>query len=128
MSKPVLAVDWDGTCVEGVWPAEGDWLPGAKKALKKLADKYHVYIWSTRIVGVSYYDWNEELPASKPASEIAYIRRMLDEAGLQEVDIFIGYPHVREGKLSAVAYIDDKAIRFEGNWPRTLRQLARIGG
>lgn len=125
--KPVLAVDWDGTCVEGVWPKQGDWLPGAKKALKKLAVKYHVYIWSTRIVGVSYYDWNEKLDPKLPRGEIAYIRQMLDDAGLREIDIFIGYPHVLEGKLSAVAYIDDKAIGFDGDWPRTLRQLARIG-
>jgi hypothetical protein len=113
--------------VEGVWPKQGDWLPGAKKALARLAEKYTVMIWSTRIVGVSFYDWNEKLDPKLPEGEIAYIRRMLDDANLQEVDIFVGYPHVREGKLSAVAYIDDKAIRFDGDWPRTLRQLNRLG-
>lgn len=125
--KPVIAVDWDGTCVENVWPDEGDWLPGAQKALRKLAAKYTVMIWSTRIVGVSYRDWNVHLPMAKVWSEIDYIRRMLDEAGLQDIGIFESYPDNTPGKLSAVAYIDDKAIRFEGNWPKTLRQLARIG-
>ena len=120
-------MDWDGTCVEQVWPAYGDWLPGAKKALKKLTEKYHVYIWSTRIVGVSFHDWEKPLPPKAVEEEIAYIREMLDEAGLDEVDIFVSYPGDVVGKLSAVAYIDDKALRFDGDWPRTLRQLNRLG-
>lgn len=124
----MIAVDWDGTCVKNVWPKQGDWLPGAKKALKELLKTYQVYIWSVRIVGVSYQDWNVTIPRPQVLGEISYIRRMLDEAGLEEVKIFESYPGMHPGKISAVAYIDDKALRFEGNWPRTLRQLKRIGG
>jgi hypothetical protein len=125
--KPVIAVDWDGTCVESVWPKKGDWLPGAKKALKRLTRDYTVNIWTTRIVGVNFFNLNEVLPRELVEKEIAYIRGMLDDAGLQEVEIFETYPHGVPGKLGAVAYIDDKAVRFDGNWPRTLRQLNRLG-
>lgn len=126
-AKPIIAVDWDGTCVEQVWPKQGKWLPGAVRALERLTLDYTVYIWSTRIVGVSYYDWSKPLQAETVNKEIAYIRRMLDKAGLDEVEVFVSYPGDRPGKLSAVAYIDDKAVRFEGNWPKTLRQLKRLG-
>jgi len=126
--KPKLMIDWDGTLVENKWPGEGDWLPGAKKALKKLTKKYHVFIYSARTAGINL-QWTEALPPEKSEKEFQYIRTMLDNADLEEVDIFLELPlGSPKGKPTAIAYIDDRAIRFEGNWPRTLRQLSRIGG
>jgi hypothetical protein len=126
--RPIIAVDWDGTCVEQKWPAQGDWLPGAVKALKRLVKDYRVLIYTTRIVGVSYYDWNEVLPRESVQGEIKYIRRMLDEAGLEEVGIFESYPGGIPGKLSAAAYIDDKAVPFNGSWIAALGKLKRLVG
>lgn len=114
--KHAIAVDWDGCCVEEIWPRQGDWLPGAQDALRELAEQYDVYIWTTRIVGREYEDWHKVVPEEKVAAEIAYIRGMLDDAGLEHVNIFVGYPDHGVGKISVKAYIDDRAIRFDGNW------------
>lgn len=115
-------MDWDGTCVENVWPAEGDWLPGAVKALKKLVKTHTVYINTARTAPVRFEKWDELLPPEEVEKEVRYIRRMLDEAGLSEIQIWDS-----AFKLPAAAYIDDRAVRFEGNWPRILRQLKRLG-
>lgn len=126
--KPVIAVDWDGTCVEQKWPGEGDWLPGAVKHLKKLSRDYQVLIYTTRIVGVSFYNWNERLPREAVMQEINYIRRMLDEAGLEEVRIFESYPGGVPGKLGAAAYVDDKAVHFSGSWIGAYAKVKRLLG
>lgn len=126
--KQLIAVDWDGTCVEQVWPAEGDWLPGSVKALKRLLKKYDVMIYTTRIVGVTYDDWAESVSDDHVKREIAYIRRMLDDAGLQNVGIFESYPGNTPGKLSAIAYIDDRAVPFNGSWISTIAKVNRLLG
>lgn len=126
--KRAIAVDWDGTCVEQTWPEFSPWLPGAQEALRELADEYDVYIWSTRIVGREYLDWEKVLPQEEVDAQIAYIRSMLDEAGLEDVHIFESYPGHGIGKLSAIAYIDDKAIQFKGDWDQTLAELHGLLG
>jgi hypothetical protein len=118
--KNAIAVDWDGCCVQEIWPREGDWLPGAQDALRALAAQYDVWIWTTRIVGREYEDWHRVVSEEKVAKQIAYIRRMLDEADLGSVNIFVSYPDHGVGKLSAKAYVDDRAIRFEGDWTATI--------
>lgn len=114
--KHAVAIDWDGVCVQEIWPREGDWLPGAQEGLRALAEQYDVYIWTTRIVGREYEDWHQVVAQEKVDKQIAYVRRMLDDAGLSDVHIFVGYPDHGVGKLSAKAYVDDRAIRFEGDW------------
>jgi hypothetical protein len=42
--KNAIAVDWDGTCVQEIWPRKGGWLAGAQEGLRALADQYDVYI------------------------------------------------------------------------------------
>lgn len=126
--KRAIAVDWDGTCVEQTWPEFSPWLPGAPEALRELANEYDVYIWSTRIVGREYLDWHVALPQEEVDAQINYIRQMLNEAGLEDVHIFEAYPGYGIGKLSAIAYIDDKAIQFKGSWGDTLADLRRFLG
>lgn len=118
--KPALAVDWDGTCVEQVWPREGDWLPGAKKALRSLSEHYTLVIHTCRVAPVLYEDWDNLRPEEHVTQEVAYIQRMLDRAGIEAVIWQRGF------KPPAVAYIDDKAIRFT-SWERTMRELKREG-
>lgn len=105
-----------------MWPAEGKWLPGAVKALQKLDKKYTLIINSARVAPVSFEDWDTPLSPREVAHEVAYIQRMLDEADLGHVEIW-----QRPFKVPAKAYIDDRGVRFEGNWPKTVRQLNRLG-
>lgn len=119
--KPALAVDWDGTCVELVYPKQGDWLPGAVDALRYLQKHYQVYIWSSRIAPVQYERWDLPLPAEQVEREIAYIKTMLRDANLKRVKVW-----THSFKLPAVAYIDDKGFRFEGDWDAVLSFLSTL--
>lgn len=117
--KHTLAVDWDGTCVPSAWPEQPrEWMPGAVEALKEFTSYAHVVIWTARI-----NDWDpwsmQDLDPAHVRDEMQYIRSMLDEAGLTDVEIW-----THRGKPTASVYIDDKAERYHqrpGSW-RAMRQ------
>lgn len=88
MSREV-SFDWDGTLVD----ENQEWLPGAKEALRLAERKRGAFIHSCR--------------ANSLAGEMQ-IRRVLDLAGFSHV-------HVK-AKPTASVYIDDLALRFEGDW------------
>lgn len=112
-----IVVDWDGTCVENAWPAMGDWLPGARTALRQLLDTgWEVVVYTTRLAPVEV---DESTPRPETmARETLLIREMLDGAGLQGVAIWN-----RPWKPGAVVYIDDKAIRYKGSWNSVLTKI-----
>ena len=115
-----IVVDWDGTCVNEVWPGQGDWLPGAVDTLKSfLAEGWDVVIFSTRL---SKKNVDEVTDFDGHEDTVLALRRKLDDAGLQEVDIWL-----KDWKPGAVYYIDDKAIRFEGKWYDVVKQIERNG-
>lgn len=127
---PTFAVDWDGTCVEQKWPAQGKWLPGAVEALQTFDRLGTVIIHSVRIAPVKPFTENKGIP--KPGEErpihphrvrkeINYIQRMLDKAGLGHMEIW-----QRPYKPPAAIYIDDRALRFEGDWEKTVDDALRL--
>jgi hypothetical protein len=95
-----LACDWDGVLVD---PKTQGWLPGAREALSALLmGKRKVVIHSCRV------GWPEGL---------TQIQSKLREAGfLGHVDI-----HTGAGKPNADLYLDDRALRFTGDWNEVLR-------
>lgn len=120
---PTFAVDWDGTLVENVYPEQGDWLPGAKDALYLFDRLGTVIVHSVRIAPVmpapgQPFGEMAEFVDYDPSAEVAYIQRMLDEAGLGHIEIW-----QRPFKPPATFYIDDKAIRFDGDWPTTIEAV-----
>lgn len=122
-AKPPIAIDWDGTLVaDDLYPLQPrEWLPGAEKALRKLTRRYKVYIWTSRIAPTEHRQWHKTRDPKEVQSEIDYIRSMLDDAGLKMVDIWTaGF------KLPAEFYIDNKGIRFDGDWDSTLRSVWRL--
>lgn len=105
-----ISVDWDGTCVENKYPEQGDWLPGAANALRGfLAAGREVIIFTARIAP---FEVDEVTPRTFAQVEVEYdyIRRLLDEEGLQAVTIW-----EHPWKPAALVYIDDKALRYY-NW------------
>lgn len=117
-NRAVFVVDWDGTCVEETWPGMGDWLPGAVRALKELRSIGKTVVYSLRC---HLYEVDDTTPRDpgQVAYEVARVRAKLDKAGLKDIDI---YPPDR-GKPPGKFYIDDRAVRFQGNWRVVMREI-----
>ena len=94
--KPTVCVDFDG-----VIRAHSKLTQGARQAILHLCASYRVVILSSRAIE----------PVGK--AEIA--------AWLEARDIEVD--EITAEKVDAVAYIDDKAIRFRGNWAEVLGKL-----
>lgn len=120
-NRAVYVVDWDGTCVEEVWPGMGDWLPGAVDALRELSSRGKTVIYSLRTHNYEVDDVTPRRPVDQVDETLA-IRRMLDEAGLHDIEV---YPNGR-GKPPGKFYIDDRAVVFSGDpdgWERVLDEI-----
>lgn len=98
-----VAIDFDGTIVDHAFPDIGELKAGAKEAIEKLYEEYEIVISSCR--------------ASK-----LYEESRKERDFVQEMELFLienGIPFDRidrgdEGKVVAVAYIDDRAKEFVG--------------
>jgi len=102
--KKTISVDFDGTIVEQAFPKIGKLKPGVKEALTLLSEKYTIVVSSCRTSALFKRGENnpylDEMRAFLDANEIPYDR------------IDLG----NEGKVVAIAYIDDRAISFQDNW------------
>jgi hypothetical protein len=109
--RHTINVDWDGTAVPAKWPERPTtFLPGFVEAMRRFRDAGHpVQIWAARINPKDPWT-GERRPDADIATEIAYIRDTLDDAGLKFVGI-----HTAEGKPGGAVYIDDKAERYNGS-------------
>lgn len=109
-ARPVfltIAVDFDGVIAtyDNGWSEgliTGELMEGAEKALRKLVEKgYQVVIFTARM--------NKESPMQKP---YAMIENWLTAHGMKKG---VHWHDITAEKPKAIAYIDDRAIRFT-NW------------
>lgn len=124
-NRPKFAVDWDDTCVaeyrpDGTryWPDSGPWLVNAIPALHALARQGKTVVYTLR-THLLEYDHETRRWHSDVEAAFKQIRARLDEVGLHEVEVY----DTRWGKPPADYYVDDKAVRFRGNWEDTLREI-----
>lgn len=122
MTKPLIAVDFDGTLVKNKWPSFGDFNPGAVKYITMLLRDNDVIIWSARL---NNHDLYGKLRTKEEVTrECEKVRTMLDLAGLHEVKIWSG----EDCKPSAMLFIDDRAICYDGSWRRVYHEaVKRLG-
>ena len=113
-----MCVDFDGTIrKDGMFmPGEitNDPLPGAKEALAKLTEQYQVAIFTTR---VSPHWKREDVIARK-----AEIKKWLAKHGFEKG---VHYQRIVGVKIPAVAYIDDRGIRFN-DWASVMELLPTL--
>ena len=104
-AKPNICVDFDGVLnnYKGYKGSDELYEPstGAKEFLQKLSEKYTIIILSAR-TPAKIYDW------------------------LIKYDLSQYVCDVTRTKPGAVAYIDDRALRFEGNYDKVLYELERF--
>lgn len=111
---PLIAIDYDGTLVESTWPRHGPWLPGAIESLRELQKFARVTIFTMRASPYEI-DGFTERPLHVVRQEVMVIEERLSDAGLRGVTVW-----QRMGKPPAIAFIDDRGIRFNGRngaWP-----------
>jgi hypothetical protein len=109
---PTVAVDFDGVihAYSKGWQdgtIYDDPVPGAFDALRWLMDRYAVFIFTTRNVA-SVADWISDSSRIKTTN-------------LEPPEFWNerGQLLVTNRKYPAIAYIDDRAVRFV-NWPQTI--------
>lgn len=117
VEQPRIMVDFDGVLHkydswnDGILNKEA--IDGSREALDTLHKQgYEIVIFTTRA---------SKLSNSDPSSDELIMRV---KQWLKEHNIY--YDKITAEKLPAVAYIDDKAIRFEGVWSEVLQKLEEI--
>lgn len=110
-----VAVDFDGVLhsYERGWAdgtIYGDWKPGAVAALSQLMQQYAVFVHTTRDAK-QVARWIEQ----KSGYAFECTTRVPRSGFWNEQGVLL----VTDRKLAAIAYIDDRAVRFT-NWPDAL--------
>ena len=88
-------------------------IPGAKEAIDELSKDYEIVIFTSR------------LSAVHDESEIERQKELLSE-WLINNEIY--YDDMTADKRPASYYVDDKSIKFEGDWNEVLRQIKSTEG
>jgi hypothetical protein len=115
MTKPIIALDYDGTIVTNSWPEHGKPLPDAARSIKKLLNDFDIIIHTCRIAPYGVH--GEKRSPIDVAKEVKAIDRKLKSMGLPTMEI-----HQDPWKPGADIYLDDKAMRFH-NWHDANRQI-----
>lgn len=117
-----VAVDFDGVIhtYDRGWAdgtIYGDWIPGSVEGLSRLMSRYAVFIHTARDPH-QVARWIED--RSGRAFECTTTTPLSGFWNEQ------GYLLVTRRKLPAIAYIDDRAVRFT-TWPQALDSLEDLG-
>lgn len=120
-NRHTIVLDFDGTLVPNSWPDRPtEFMPGAIEAVRRFHQAgFRQILFSARL---SPYDpAGLPRPAHIVATEVAYVRDLLDRFGLTYVDIW-----TLPGKPGGSVYIDDKAERYggrPGSWDKLAEKV-----
>lgn len=120
MSEPkTICVDFDLTLCDSVYPDVGPPKPGAKEAMQDFRDMgFYIIVSSCRSCS---WNWDIYYPGTDVihACERPVYKAM--EAWLKAHKIpYDLLDDGTKGKVSASYYLDDKAVRYENNWPEVV--------
>jgi len=114
---PIICVDFDGTVVDHEYPGIGALKPGVREALesfrhlgyKIIISSCRTCMWYPEVFNI----YGDHLPVARDRRVVKEMVAFLDANQIPYDEIDDG----TKGKPVADFYIDDKAIRFEDNWP-----------
>jgi hypothetical protein len=123
---PLFAIDWDDTLVEDHYPDQGPWLTGAVEALHELATHGDIVIFSCRVSPYAFpigrdHGADTYLDPAEVKRQVDGIRNRLLSAGLGHIEVW-----TRPYKPPAAVFIDDRAVRFTGDWEETLNATYKV--
>ena len=124
----VIAVDFDGTCVEGAFPEIGADMPHAVEALRELARRGHkLVLWTCRENDGHRID-RQHLAAAEAWFSFRNIPlRSVNETHIEDEFRPVDGPFGRRGrKVYADIYIDDKNIGGFPGWKAVLAEVDRL--
>lgn len=115
MKRYTVCIDFDGTIVDHEFPEIGNLKPGAKEAIERIIERYDVVISSCRSSNMfknerNYRDHVQEMKEFLEKNEIPFTRIDMGD----------------EGKVVAIAYIDDRAVKYDGlsdSWEKIANQF-----
>jgi len=111
-----LMIDFDGVIHNYTGWNDGklneEAIPGAKEAIDSLSRRFTIVIFTTRA----------STSSNGPEQTDQLLSDM--EQWLKRHDIY--FDMITSEKLGAIAYIDDRGVRFTGNWEKTLKFIETI--
>jgi len=113
-----LMIDFDGVIHDYTdgWndgKITGGLIPGSAEAIEILRQDYEIVIFTTRAAPP------EEEEGQSNTEQVKAVSDWLKQQGVY-------FDKITGEKLGAIAYIDDKGIRFEGNWKYVLDKINEI--
>lgn len=111
-----FAIDFDETLFENTEDGGIEVIPGAAEAVRELKSLGHTIIIYSARPGLAF----REGGSKGHRAELDFMEEILQGYGIPFDSIFEGEKPVVD------VYIDDRALRFEGTWQKTLKDALEI--
>lgn len=123
MARHNVTIDWDGCWVRNTFPEIGEPAPGAIEAMRELQEICNPIIFTCRVAPMEIDSFTPR-PAALVQQEKQKITDVLESCGLYNIPIWD-----KPWKPLAAAYVDDKAVRYNGRsngWDVALMQVKAL--
>lgn len=117
-NKLIIAIDFDGTIVEHIYPQIGKLKHSAKEVINKLFDEGHeIIIWTCRCNAHSEYEDLTDMKYFLQENEIKYTKINSNSDSV---------PYGCKPKIYSDIYIDDKNLFYIDDWNIIYKEIKRI--
>ena len=115
-----VCIDFDNTLCEwgDIHDTNLNFLPGAIEALLSLNARFEVWILTSR-VSPHWYAESEYARTSSIAAQKEVVATII----FNETGLLVPHDRITSEKIRADWYIDDRAVRFRGDWQAALAEV-----
>lgn len=114
-----IVIDFDGTCIpEGVFPNFAPPFPGLISALEKLRKNgFRIVLSTCRTASYWKYIGSADYPTAE--EQALSLREWISEYKVPIDEVYL------HDKPLACFYVDDRAVRFSGDWLNVVAEIER---